>query len=304
MTLSAIISRVLHVQRAPQALTLNDYLHLCTMTPFSALLAQRRRHADTVTYDVPEDWAQGRTIFGGVQSALAVQAMKDVVAGPWPADVGLRALQTNFIGPVAPGAFAVRVRTLREGKNIRQVQGVIEQNGQVVASALGVFGQAKPSQIQERRLEQSAIRRDVAGALEMPFIPGLSPSFTQHVKQRWARGAFPYTGTESWDLSLYLRLADEHAQALPIDLLTVLLADAAPTPALAQLKQPAPASTVAWALEILPVDKSFRSSDKEWWRLDKSNPAFASGYANEQGHLWTPDGQLAALGYQIVAVYG
>ena len=29
-----------------------------------------------------------------------------------------------------------------------------------------------------------------------------------------------------------------------------------------------------------------------------------AGYANEQGHLWTPDGQLAALGYQVVAVYG
>ena len=55
------------------------------MTPFSALLAQRRRQDDVVSYQVPDDWGQGRTLFGGVQSALAVQAMKDVVGSLWPA---------------------------------------------------------------------------------------------------------------------------------------------------------------------------------------------------------------------------
>ena len=49
-------------------------------TPLSALLARRRRSAHDVVFDVPEDWMQGRTSFGGLVSVDAVQAMRDVAA--------------------------------------------------------------------------------------------------------------------------------------------------------------------------------------------------------------------------------
>jgi hypothetical protein len=39
------------------------------------------------------------------------------------------------------------------------------------------------------------------------------------------------------------------------------------------------------------------------WRMDKEALATGEGYVNERTSLWTPDGQLAALGYQVVAVY-
>jgi hypothetical protein len=32
--------------------------------------------------------------------------------------------------------------------------------------------------------------------------------------------------------------------------------------------------------------------------------AGADGYVNQSAKLWTPNGQLASLGYQVVAVYG
>ena len=32
--------------------------------------------------------------------------------------------------------------------------------------------------------------------------------------------------------------------------------------------------------------------------------ATGEGYVNEKTTLWTPEGQMAALGYQVVAVYG
>lgn len=274
------------------------------MTPFSTLLANRRIDNDTVTYAVSDDWGQGRTMFGGLQSALAVQAIKDTVGKAWPPEAALRALQTNFLAPVAAGEILVRARALREGKNIRQVQALLEQAGAVVAMVVGIFGLPKDSQVPSRWPEPTPLKRDVAASMEMPFFPGLSPNFIQHLSQRWARGGLPYTGTASWELSLYLQLRDEDVAGVPTDLLAVLLADAGPTPVLAQLKQPAPASTVSWALELLPLDDAFRQAGNTWWRLDKANPAFAGGYAHEQGHLWTPDGQLAALGYQVVAVYG
>src|SRR5260221_21733 len=89
----------------------------------ATLLSRRQAQGSTITFQVGEDWAQGRTLFGGLLSALAVQAMRDVCGSDWP----LRALQTSFVGPVAPGSFTVDVTLLRQGKNVRQVQAHIRQ---------------------------------------------------------------------------------------------------------------------------------------------------------------------------------
>ena len=61
------------------------------------------------------------------------------------------------------------------------------------------------------------------------------------------------------------------------------------------------ASSVSWALELRPVTVS---DAKGYWRMDKEALATGEGYVNEKTTLWTPDGQMAALGYQVVAVYG
>ena len=64
---------------------------------------------------VPADWMQGRSVFGGLQSALALRAMRAFVA----AEVPLRALQTTFIAPVS-GAVTLEARVLRTGKSVVQ----------------------------------------------------------------------------------------------------------------------------------------------------------------------------------------
>ena len=43
----------------------------------SEILSNRRLSGDTVTFTASEDWMQGRTMFGGFLSALAV-------VRPWP----------------------------------------------------------------------------------------------------------------------------------------------------------------------------------------------------------------------------
>lgn len=83
--------------------------------------------------------------------------------------------------------------------------------------------------------------------------------------------------------------------------MSVLLSDAGPTPALARLNRPAPASSVSWALELRPITDDVAHDGI--WRMDKDALAVGEGYVNERTSLWTPSGQLAALGYQVVAVY-
>jgi acyl-CoA thioesterase len=263
------------------------------------LLGRRHRDEGRVTFLVTPDWQQGRTTFGGLLSTLVVQAMRDVCGADWP----LRALQTNFVGPVAPGAFQVDVTLLRQGKNVRQVQARVlqadaEGDEQVGGVLLGVFGTGRASSLPALRPEQAKVANDPHQSFKWPYIPELMPAFTQHLDSRHAEGGIPFTGSSEWHSRTHIRLHER--EGVDAELQAVLLADAGPTPALAQLKGHAPASSVSWALELRPVEVGDADG---FWRMDKDALATGEGYVNEKTLLWTPCGQLAALGYQVVAVY-
>jgi acyl-CoA thioesterase len=269
------------------------------LVPLAALLAGRQREGHRVSFQVTPDWQQGRTTFGGLLSALAAQAMRDVCGADWP----LRALQTNFVGPVAPGLMHVDVTLLRQGKNVRQIQARVMQadahgEEQVGGVLLGVFGSARDTTLPHLRPEQSTVRGPHE-AVKWPYIPNVTPAFTQHLDFRHADGGTPFTGSQDWHSRTHVKLHEP--QGVDTELQAIMLADAGPTPALAQLKGFAPASSVSWALELRPVEMG---DPNGFWRMDKDALATGEGYVNERTTLWTPCGQLAALGYQVVAVYG
>jgi len=269
------------------------------LTSLSALIAARVVQAHRVSFNATQDWQQGRTVFGGLLSALAAQAMRDVCGSDWP----MRALQTNFVGPVALGTFHVDVALLRQGKNVRQVKATVVQADaqgveQVCGILLGVFGGGRHSEIPSRQPVQPPVPLNPEAAVTLPYLPGLTPNFTQHLEFRLAEGTFPFSGGGDWLTRYHLRLKD--TEGVDSELVAIMLTDAGPTPALSQAKTFAPASSVSWALELRPV----KNVDPQGlWRLDQDTIAFDEGYTNDRAHLWTPDGQLAALGYQVVAVY-
>lgn len=268
-------------------------------TPLAQLLHHRQRDGQRVSFRITEDWLQGRTTFGGLLSVLVVQAMRDVCGADWP----LRALQTNFVGPVAAGPVHVDVTLLRQGKNIRQVKAQLVQADaegieQVCGVLLGVFGTGRESGLPPLRPAPVAIAKAPDEAHKWPFVPGLTPAFTQHLEFRHVEGGLPFTGADTWHSHTYVRLPNN--AGVDAELQAVLLADSGPTPALAQLKGFAPASSVSWALELRPVTVT---EPEGHWFMVKEALATGEGYVNEKTTLWTPGGELAALGYQVVAVY-
>jgi acyl-CoA thioesterase len=267
---------------------------------FDELLARRTSQVASVQFEITDDWLQGRTTFGGLIAACAVQAMRDVAAAQWSDDVRLVALQTSFVGPVGRGAMEVSVQVLREGRNLRQLQATASQQGQTAAVLLAVFGAGRETALPPLAPQQSPVPRQPTDLPALPFLPGITPNFTQHIDFRWAEGQPPFSGSDQWHSRIYARLKQGSA---PAELLAVMLADAAPTPALSRLTQRNPASSVTWALELARLDPGTALADGHW-RIDKDTRAAAGGYVNETTLLWTPDGQLAAHGYQVVAVYG
>lgn len=273
---------------------------MTTFTPLTTLLATRTRHDKHVGFDVPADWLQGRTSFGGLIATMAVQAMRDVAGSAWPANVHLRALQTSFIGPVAPGPVEITVTLLREGKNVRQVQALVQQQGQTAALLLGVFGSDRETIVPVMSPQRPAIARGPEDIPTRDLPPG-APRFLCHMDARFAQGVPPMSGQASTESRIHLRLQGEPA-AIDQELLTVLLADMPPTPVLSIYSQPTPASSVSWELELRPLAQT--PALDGWWRVDTEVLAASAGYVNQVTRLWAPSGDLAALGYQVVAVYG
>lgn len=266
-------------------------------TSFAAMLAARNRGEQGSSFTITSDWLQGRTSFGGLIAALAVQAMRDAAGATWPADVVLRALQTSFIAPIGRGELRIAVHLLREGKHVRQVKAEVVQQGQVCSVMLGVFAGGRESELALRRLQRPA-GRPVETLATQPFVAGATPSFLQHFETRWADGPPPFSGGDGPAISLWMRPREADRQ-VGSELLTVLLADLTPPPVVGQLTQPTPFSSVSWALELRPLS---RDPADGWWRADTEALVVDGGYVNQAGRLWAPDGALAALAYQVVTV--
>ncbi len=267
---------------------------------YSALAAQRQNTAQGVQFVVSDDWLQGRTCYGGLISAIAVQAMRDRAGAAWPADVSLRALQTCFVGPVSPGAVDIEVRVLRQGRNVCQVQALVQQGEQVAAVLLGMFSADRPSTLPQRLPQRPVARREAEDLPVPPERPQGAPAFLQHFDMRWADGPTPFSGGQGWNTSIHMRLKQAEAATMSSEMQTVLLADLPPTPVVGQLRRPSANSSVSWALELRPVDAV---PPDGWWRTDSESLMVDGGYVNHAARLWAPGGQLAAYGYQVVAVF-
>ena len=134
---------------------------------FSQVLDALARRDGGWTASAPADWMQGRSMFGGLQSAIALRAMREVV----PADLPLRVLQTTFIAPVA-GPVGVASRVLRAGKGTTHAEARLVDGDQITTLVVGVFGRGRPSKA-EVAPKLAAEPPGAQEPLEFPFRPGL-----------------------------------------------------------------------------------------------------------------------------------
>ena len=268
---------------------------------FSSIVSARQRSGRSVAFDITADWQQGRTAYGGVVAAVAAQAMRDVAGAGWPADVQLRALQCSFVSVVEPGRVEVEVEVLRQGRNVCQVLARVSEGGRLGTVLLGVYSAERPSTLAPRTLQRPAARHEAEALPSVPYMPGRMPPFLQHLEMRWSEGKVPYSGTPGHHSVIHLRLRDHDSGAIVPEVLTVLLADAPATPVISELAQHAPSSSVTWALELRAHPGPHHEG---WWRIDSESVLVEGGYVNHAARLWSPSGRLAAMGTQLVTVFG
>ena len=108
------------------------------VTTYTTLLSRITGGHGQRRLEVPSDWLQGRTVFGGLQVALAVQAMRDLVP-----EAPLRSVQATFIAPAA-GELRARAKVMRTGKNVTHVEAHIGTT-EVETLVVAIFGAARSS---------------------------------------------------------------------------------------------------------------------------------------------------------------
>jgi|HubBroStandDraft_1064217.scaffolds.fasta_scaffold46339_2 acyl-CoA thioesterase len=262
------------------------------MTHFSQLLSSARKEDGVWRTTVPDDWMQGRSVFGGLQGALAVRAMRSCVA----AEVPLRVLQMTFIAPAARGDLDVRPQMLRSGKNATHVEARISSGGALASIAVGVFGRGRPSRVEVIPHVAGVPPEEtrLASAVAAPHI-----NFTQHFTMRWLRGDPPFSGTTVPRAVIEVGLNDDGVTGAEH---VIAIADAIPPLALSFLQAPAPSSTLTWTLELLKDRLDDLSLDG--WVQHAELTAGRDGYTSQSAFVCARDGSVVALSRQNMVVFG
>ncbi len=257
------------------------------MTPIADILAARTSLPDGFTCEIPSDWMQGRTAYGGLSAALALQAALDLEPDLPP----LRSAQIAFIGPLA-GKVSVTAARLRRGRNAAFIQADVASEGGLGLRATFVFMAALPS----------AVSHDVAPRAPIPApapdVKGFIGPDTLFI------GNFEFIdrkeglGPAEWQRWARLRAREG------IDRFVELLAigDGLP-PAAFKLfdNKGVPLSSLNWQINFLAPAPA---TDNGWWLLAASADIAQGGNSSQRMTIWNAAGEPIAEAMQAVAIFG
>ncbi len=262
---------------------------------FAELIDRLQQHPTQMR--IPASWAQGRASFGGLVAALGYLQMQSQV----PAGRPLRSLALTFVGPVEPELeVTFEARVLREGKAVSQVFGQVLQQGQVVTLLQGSFGAARPSRV-SLPAEPAPAMKAVGECQELPYLPGVTPAFTQHLAMRWAVGGLPFSNTPSRQMGGWVQLRGEQAHNRLTEAHLLALVDAWPPATLPFLSAPAPGSSLTWTIEF--IQPLAELPGNAWCQYLAQIEQAGDGYGHVAAKLWSEEGVLLATSRQVVTVF-
>lgn len=240
--------------------------------------------------NIPNNWMQGRTTYGGLSAALCLQtALLDNPDLP-----PIRSAQINFIGP-AGGKVMMQSKILRQGKSVCYMEVLMFGEKGLATHAVFCFGSARESKLNEIYTSKPEVpnHKGLTG-----FFPSaIAPTFTQHFETKLAQGDPPVSGSSETEFYLWCRHNDKAANNM-VALLGI--ADMPPPAVLPKFKEFAPLSSMTWMLNFL-VEKP--KTQDGWWLLRSAAEHAIDGYSSQDMQVWNSDRELIISGRQNVAVF-
>ena len=241
----------------------------------------------------PEDWGQGRTLYGGMTAALAHEAVRRTFSELPP----LRSAQFMFVGP-ASGRLRFTSTLLRRGRSSTIIAADCANDDGHAMRATFVFGAARESTVTHNFL--TAPEAPPPDACK-PFRKqggNASPGFWNNFETRLAAGGrLLEASAPKPEFTVWTRFLDTGGA----DATTALLAaaDCLPPAAMVHFPAPAPISTMTWTVDVAHVPQSADS----WVLLWAGSEEASEGYSLQNMAMWSESGELIAVGRQAVAIF-
>jgi len=253
------------------------------------ILAAARPSAEGFAATIPLEWMQGRTSYGGLSTALALEAARRADRDLPP----LRSATVNFVGPLA-GEVEVRAKVLRRGRNATWIAAEVESGAGVGLTATFVFMGPVESSLHLHQVPPPAGLVPVEEASPLP--EGMGPGFITNFDRRFAlpRGEAPAP-----EICWWIRLKD--AAGLDAMVALVLCADALPPGVLPLLGRGVAVSSMTWMVNLLTPAPVTRDG---WWLLRAAGNYAENGCSSQDMAIWNADGVAVAAGMQSVALFG
>lgn len=254
------------------------------------LFAGIRAEGDRFIAQVPPEWAQGRTAYGGYSTALAYEAARRIGDDLPP----LRSAQIAFVGPLA-GEVSLGAKILREGRNAIWIAVEIHGEKGVGLTASFVFMRALDSGYNFSARPAPADVVPLGEARDLPEHDA-RPTFTGNLELKFAR---PKLDRAEPTLTWYARLKEREGLDPTSELL--LLADALPPGVLGLGPARAPMSSMTWQVNLLTDDPA---APDGWFLLDSRADHARDGNSNQQMSVWDGAGRPLAAQIQSFALFG
>ncbi|MDQ3741976.1 MAG: thioesterase family protein [Actinomycetota bacterium] len=258
--------------------------------PFDDDTALRRDEQGAYHGAIAEGWDTPRGPLGGYVMAIVLNGM---ILATGDEQRQPRSVTVHFLRPPHAGPVTVRPTVERAGRTLSTVTARLEQDGRLIALALGAFSTPWESPLLPDRPMPIVEPPDLSRPAPPDIAEGRPrPPFTRRMTMQGRFGAKAFSGAEEGLVGGWLGLTERR----PIDALTVaVLADAwypAPWPRLAEL---APAPTVDLTVHFrapLPIGDGMLLG-----RF--TNRLVRDGFFDEDGELWAEDGTLVAQSRQL-----
>ena len=246
---------------------------------------------------IDDQWNQGKTIFGGLSVALIATAIKKNISLD---EFHLYSLTSSFINPLLPNKeFTIETDVIKQGKTVAYLTGKIVQDGRIIVASSACYCASRESSL--KRLSESTPNFKAPDqGLTFPYIPDISPKFTQKIEYRLMQGHFPFQGSTQGNVGGYIRFRDTPDSFSEAHLIALI--DAWPPSMLPMLKKPAPASTLNWTIQF--IQQPLPKNPQAWIAYRGSTNHIQHGIGHSSSEIWDETGVLIALSHQTIAVYG
>ena len=263
------------------------------MKTYSDIMAAFLASGPNYIADLPDNWKQGRTAFGGLTTALLAAAIANEHDDLPP----IRTAQVNFIGP-AVDQLCVGHKLLRRGKNNVTFSATLDSDMGAGTHGFFTYGVTRPQKQElDYPLKEISLRPDEAE----PFHPNTegAPSFFTNLDRRWVSGPRFLEGSDNPDMLMWARLNDPKSWDQGLVPLLVL-ADTPPA-AFGYITMPVRAlSSMNWNINFL-TDKI--ETEDGWWLMRSATRFVKDGYSSQLTQVWNTQGQRVLEAIQLQALF-